>query len=120
MAQKPSQILQDYEQAISSMKTANFRVGGIITPADSQVKVVQETPLKDKENCEPPSLSDIKPCSDLMDDSGFISAPKLQPASKPEQIEPPKRDLPDIAASKQTKTEPFRPNQHHNVPVEKS
>ena len=52
--------------AISAMKTSNFRVGGIITSEDPKIADIGvTTPLKDKENCEPPSLSAIKPVNDL-------------------------------------------------------
>ena len=50
------------------MKTSNLKVGGIINPTEPQVKYTCETPLKNKENFEPPSLSEIKPVDDTIGD----------------------------------------------------
>ena len=48
------------------MKTSNLKVGGIINAAEPSIKNTCETPLKNKENFEPPSLSDIKPVDDTI------------------------------------------------------
>ena len=48
------------------MKTSNLKVGGIINPAEPSIKNTCETPQKNKENFEPPSLSEIKPVDDTI------------------------------------------------------
>ena len=48
------------------MKTSNLKVGGIINPVEPLIKNTCETPQKNKENFEPPSLSDIKPVDDTI------------------------------------------------------
>ena len=53
------------------MKTSNLKVGGIINPAEPLIKNTCETPQKNKENFEPPSLSDIKPVDDTIGEYEF-------------------------------------------------